>query len=845
MSRKWKKIASIIIVLFAIAAIILVWYRNGFDIVKYDNKIEDVPIQNMIYLLDNGDVIEQYFQTNQDYLAGFEVLLVNTSAESTGDLVIELYDMWGDLVKRSRLELKEVLPGEYVFFPLSAELDAEENEELQIKIYSSNADPAPGMVFVNEKEDVVENGYCYYNGDLVKESGLVLGYVYGKEQFVGYQYVGRKTLELTIIETFLVILLCGVSIYFLFAFNIKKAIRSLKNYNTLFQLLFIFLIFSLFLLSAVINKIDSVVIVPIWVYVWLFVTILFFVILVCLYSRDIVWRKLPVVKTYGSIKFEWPIAAIAIFYVISRLPMLVLTRTQSWDAAIYYGALNLAQNNFNFTVESVWNNFRIAQHYTLMYTFFMLIGEFLTPGNAIGAEFIMAILSIVALTCVYRMLRSYWCHMTTEAATVSTLLLAVIPLFWGTSAYISADYTLPIFFIFMVYAEFRNQTIMQFFWMITLMLNKETGWAIVAGYCVAYFIKLWKYSKGEPFIEKVRHLARNPMLKGIVVCAICVILYAIRQGGLFVWMDISVTGIIPTEEVTGGNLIGYYVMHDAIKLKQMFILNFMWIPTFLIGLSSIILFKRRKIQEHRVQNLEGVVGGFAAFWIFNMIYITAELSRYTTYSAVIIWLIAIVLVWHTIVPALSKRLLTGAVGIVMFLLCLQTFVFIDPVSNLVFTKMETGKGKLLSTNIGPGNYGDTFVNNYRYAYIENLLDKMLRETDYSQDMQIITIGDKNTVFVGGNGQYKLVWDKLELKRVYTGSNADGENLIPINQLHIDDLEAIEEKGIKEKAIVYFLPYYGYDETDYLERLEQFYYIGERRVTSNWGGTVAYYLLEKK
>ena len=47
------------------------------------------------------------------------------------------------------------------------------------------------------------------------------------------------------------------------------------------------------------------------------------------------------------------------------------------------------------------------------------------------------------------------------------------------------------------------------------------------------------------------------------------------------------------------------------------------------------------------------------------------------------------------------------------------------------------------------------------------------------------------------------------------------------------------------AIILFIPYYGFSETQELQKLEKFYNIGKRQVYREITGEVIYYTLEKK
>ena len=108
---------------------------------------------------------------------------------------------------------------------------------------------------------------------------------------------------------------------------------------------------------------------------------------------------------------------------------------------------------------------------------------------------------------------------------VFTLVISFIPLFWGTSTYVNVDYTLILFFIYLMYAEYKGQAILMAFWTIALLLNKETGWMIVAGYYMIYLLKQWKKTKGANFGLKVKGIFSNKVVWVILAGLFAVFIY--------------------------------------------------------------------------------------------------------------------------------------------------------------------------------------------------------------------------------------------------------------------------------------------------------------------------------
>lgn len=93
-----RKVICILIGIISAALCAFFWYKGGFMIVSESFKIDEIPIHNTLYLLGQGDNVRQGFQARDELLTGIDVMLVNTSNESSGDLVVQILDMWGELI---------------------------------------------------------------------------------------------------------------------------------------------------------------------------------------------------------------------------------------------------------------------------------------------------------------------------------------------------------------------------------------------------------------------------------------------------------------------------------------------------------------------------------------------------------------------------------------------------------------------------------------------------------------------------------------------------------------------------------------------------------------------------
>lgn len=844
-----RRIIGAFIGIVAVAVCVIVWYIGGFMTVSESFHEDEIPINNVIYMLDAGDNVKQGFVPRDKHLTGIEVMLVNTSSESTGDIVVQILDMWGDAIGEGRLSLSEAEAGVYVTVPLKADLNQEESEGFQVCIFSENAETVPGVILISSEEDFEDNmDECFYNEERVWDNGLVVGYSYGEKEFVGYKYQAKDIIWTTAAKI-AAVLLCGiVLIYFVQVVQAEKIKEFFFDYEIFIQITVISGFMGAFFLAAIINKMNTDLQIPVWAYGALFVPLLLFMWSIVLYMKAIRKRRhkrsaymkaAPKIDTYTLI--------ILGVCLIMRLPM--FTQLQRWDGGVYYAVLHEAGAAFNFTFDSVWNNFRLASHPTFSYTFFMLIGEFLFPAKVTGVLLVTLVMTAAALVFIYRMLRGYWCRMPDFPALIFTLIISVIPLFMGTSSYVNVDYTLVLFFIFLTYAEYREQKIMMAFWTVALMLNKETGWIIVAGYYIVYLIKLWMSAKSKKIAGKIAIVFSDGIVRVMVVGILVVCAYMIRQGGLTGWYGVGTTsslfvsGETIAQKGLGVNAFGFYPAYIFHRLAQIFVLNFMWIPTLIIIISSVIIIRKPKKKRKTIRNVSGMAGALILFVLFSIFYVAEALSRYTVFSTVTLWLLALILLYFVLSPMLSGEMMMGISTVMAVILLIQNFIYIDPLSNLIFDKIPSGKGAILSTNMNASYYGDSLVNSYRYAYLDKLLDKMLADAEYSEEKQIVLwSGSEDQSFISTMFSYYLGWDTEKEKRVIIAEDTlqSETAVIPLNTITMEEIQQGVE--LRKETILYFLPYYERDEEAYLAPLRAYYQISERKEISNWGGSLAYYVL---
>lgn len=581
----------------------------------------------------------------------------------------------------------------------------------------------------------------------------------------------------------------------------------------------------------------------------MFVVVVWLITLLLLLKCNKTWDKKMVWREWISQNREFVI--VLLFCMISRCFM--LAKLQRWDGALYYGAISDACRAFDFSFHSFWNTFRFFGHPTLGYAFFMCMGEFLTPGRLIGVYMVHLVLTGAALYCIYMLFQGYWMRVSRPRAAVYTFIVSAVPLFWGTFSYINPDYCIILFFVFMVYEESREHYLLMTFWLIILVLTKETAMLVAAGYFLfkgCYYFFHGKY----PLHIRAVNVFRNRCMQIALVGAAGAGIFFLKQGGLFSWASIGGLDDLIELQTESGTLPYNAVAVDSgfifHQFKLGFVLNFAWILTAIAVLAGVVGLCRKKqnlCQENWVENTIGMLGGFTAVTAFLMVFITVPLNRYHVFTAVVFTIIVLILYENMIKIRIACKINAERCGLLLLsgLFTAQTFLSIDPVSNAIFTVGDTGKMKMLATGgIFEPYFDDTTVNNYQYTWMDGELERMLVEAGYDSDT--LVIGNKYNLKI-----FNLGWNDVKNRmEVWSEFRPDTHLIKTIStrrlQQRLDEGNFYEsDASEKGKAIIFFTRYNEESEEEWLAKLDPYYEIGERRETDGSWGSLAYYQMTLK
>ena len=834
----WKErifLAAVMITAFTCSALCVWHYGLGVQ-PYYEEELEE-PGKSVegVYWLENGTVVEQLYSNSASYMVGVDTILLETGDGCEGTLYVQLCDAEGNLLAQKREQLQDIEAGEFYPVKFLEEIDVSGYENLMIRIFASDNNNVPGLLALSALGDVEDNIRCSINKEAVS-GNLAITYLYGNRQYIGYEWKSNGVKQALAASIALIILFSCLAVY-LFINRKKIDFRSLAGAvwhkeGNLKQIFYILWFFCVFLSASVIYKLRNSQSVPLWVYVYIFVIIA--ATGYCFWKVKKDGRKKE--REILNLLHDKGLLVVILLSTLVRIPL--FTHIQIWDGTIYYGEVQRLCHDFEYSFAYIWDHFRLAGHYSIVYTFFAALGEFLLPDNMTGVLIVRLVLTNIALICIYKMFRGYWLELSEKEAAIGAMVVSVCPLLMGLFSNISPEHLLVIFTIYLFYAEYKGQTIMKMVWLISIMMTKETGLIIAGGYLVTHICSHLRDTIKYRKKNRVHYFLINPYVFYAAGAGVFMCLYTIKQEGLFAWFNMN--------HQQGDSIIGDHigVFSESItpilhKAKLLFILHFEWIPVLII----VFCIARSIIGGKGKLAFPGQIGflGALVFFILSNFYLAAySLGRYHIYSAVMIWILAYILLMRTFRHCLKGIIGLGVPSAIIVLLLIQNFYFIDPISNLVFDQYDSGKGKMLATEIEGGNFGDSFTNNFRHTYLYGLVDTMLAEGDYNADTQIVIPYEKDYMYFYAYSGY----DTVQKRRIFS-VKPDDEKVLTINQIFLDDVLDGFGENISGRGIMYFLPYIDCDEEEYVRRAEQLYNVRKRQELSNWGGTMAYYILDPK
>ena len=202
-------------------------------------------------------------------------------------------------------------------------------------------------------------------------------------------------------------------------------------------------------------------------------------------SLVVLWKQ----KNKKSVYFDrilrenWYLLGIVLLFVIGCIPIL-----DSWlgsGSYDYYSALQ-ELNSWNYVDLS---RFKLAGHQSQAFAFFLALGEFITPGNPVGARIMQIIMGISGILCFDLLIDKLFPGIKKSITIIALLLFSFSPLFFGLIGELNPDFAVLIFFMWFITSYAYKKYIFLIFSGFCLCLSKETGIIIYAAFVIEMCIR--------------------------------------------------------------------------------------------------------------------------------------------------------------------------------------------------------------------------------------------------------------------------------------------------------------------------------------------------------------------
>lgn len=347
------------------------------------------------------------------------------------------------------------------------------------------------------------------------------------------------------------------------------------------------------------------------------------------------------------------------------------------------------------------------------------------------------------------------------------------PFVLGMSGYASVDFFCANLFLPVLFFTFEEKWLLQMIFGTIYACTKEPGFMIYGALCMVVLL-VDIYDNKKAVLTHCRYW-------GMVLVA-------------FLW---GATLLMIGVWNAGDSSAGIDLLYIVYKAKSLFVLNFSWLLLIVIVLGGKLGFLRNR-------RILYILCPLAVFLIFSFYYNAGNHARYTDIVPVCLHLLAsiVILKIGDIIPIASY-----GIGTVLFvIMVLSTYFTIDPVSIVLFNKIVSSSGVILSTDMNNALPGDASLYNRQGLYLEKSYSQMI---GYGLDNNYIIVTNAyfgNTYYLDGimevgsiqSGNYyvqKEYWNSLTRKR----SNDVEKSDMSFDIYALKDIEAFEKLASEKKG----------------------------------------------
>ncbi|MGN1187351.1 MAG: hypothetical protein ACI4R6_02555, partial [Lachnospiraceae bacterium] len=573
---------------------------------------------------------------------------------------------------------------------------------------------------------------------------------------------------------------------------------------------------------------------------------------ICSVANAIVFTLLIVLTVFCLIKsgnFKKPDLSIVFAFIIFTVHILIRVKMlgsyQVSDAREYFTRLDAVASYPNGMLFNTLESGFICGHIAHGYIFMNMLGQLLDVESGMGFQYSNMIMGAMAAVCLFYIFKRLFPKSKSFACALAAFIVSIQPMFLGLSTSAQMEYTIAILFIYVICSYVTKHYILMAFWLVMLGTCKETGTMMafsVLGLAILYAAAWYIRQKGG-FKNAWKSLSKWQIILIVVFIAACIAVF-VKVLFLPVWGG---TRIIDVLKIGGSGRMNFQFdkTHFLMKVRQLYILNFSWLWAVLLVVGLVVNYavpavRKRKAIDGRI--LSFIIIQYVVYTGFLLFFLEAKQPRYNILSDVLL----LFLTMTVLIKVLDKLVIFVPVSTVVGGLALiETFLTIDPVTQAVFTRINTGgipmvwtaatKSELEYMDINVSDFG---YYNYQYTFADRAVDRMLDQVNYQGWFRIVSSFEEGTEDQFASTD--LIWDSQLRKRTYR--RADEEARYHSVQ-RISYIEEVEGWNHDARCIFVEMPWCRNNVDKAMELLSEIYIIeGPFTISEGRAGAINYYIM---
>ena len=367
-----------------------------------------------------------------------------------------------------------------------------------------------------------------------------------------------------------------------------------------------------------------------------------------------------------------------------------------WDGMLYYLTCK------ELSLQSM-SNLAIYGHTAQTFGTLVQMGNIIFRDTRIALYVANVFLMMISIIYFYRIVRHCVPGRTQKVYVVLTAVYAWSPYLLGMVFYYNLDFVCQCLATPVIYYLMKKRWVLFTFFSFLFCFTKEPAIIVYGAICAGRVILDVAEDQGFTFAERMRRCFDRTRY------------YFMVMPGILWLATYKMLG--PWSAGEGG--VGFDISYVIEKLKNLYILNFNWVFSFIVLMGIIILFWRKDYELGKL--ILPLVCAQTAFTVFSCLFRTVNHPRYNDTNQVTLYLLAIILIC-----TYTNKIIDSSWGVLMsILLLISSYYTIDPMSLYIYPTYQVGNATMLTTGDNP--LGDFMIYNRQMLGMERALEMAVAE----------------------------------------------------------------------------------------------------------------------